>query len=208
MSAKRQVHRIDLTRVSQIQTRARAATALGADPGMRVVEQGADVVVVDCPVENIAQVAREGEQILAVVVPQADRRTTTAALDAGAQAVIAESEVAISLPAAVHAIRSGLVVVPLAARQAVRRPILSSREKQILGMVVVGLTNADIARRLYLAESTVKSHLSSIFAKLGVRSRKEAADLVLDPSTGLGTGILTITPPERPATPYARPRVA
>ena len=38
----------------------------------------------------------------------------------------------------------------------------------------------------------MKSHLSSSFTKLGVRSRNEAAALILDPETGLGTGILTI----------------
>ena len=207
MTTKRLVHRVDLSRVEHLPTRAQAATALGADAAMRLVEHGADVVVVDGPPERIAQAATGGALVIAVVT-RGDRRSTTGALDAGAQAVVAEAEVSVCVPAAVHAVRTGLVVVPLAARQAVRRPILSNREKQILSMVVVGLTNADIARRLYLAESTVKSHLSSIFTKLGVRSRKEAADLVLDPSTGLGTGILTISPPQREATPYARPRVA
>ena len=43
-----------------------------------------------------------------------------------------------------------------------------------------GLTNAQIAEQLFLSESTIKSHLSSAFAKFGVRSRKEAAALFLE----------------------------
>ncbi len=55
----------------------------------------------------------------------------------------------------------------------------------------MGMTNAAIAGQLYLAESTVKSHLSSAFAKLGVASRSEAATVILDPRSA-GLGILTI----------------
>ena len=46
-------------------------------------------------------------------------------------------------------------------------------------MVVMGMSNKAIAGKLFLAESTVKCHLSSAFSKLGVRSRNEAADLIL-----------------------------
>jgi DNA-binding NarL/FixJ family response regulator len=70
---------------------------------------------------------------------------------------------------------------------------LSMREKQVLSMLVMGFTNAEIAAKLFLAESTVKSHLSSAYTKLGVRSRKDAATMILDPVAGLAPGILTIT---------------
>jgi hypothetical protein len=60
-------------------------------------------------------------------------------------------------------------------------------------MVVLGLRNGEIARRLCLAESTVKTHLSVAFRKLGVRSRKEATTAILDPDSGFGYGILGIT---------------
>jgi DNA-binding NarL/FixJ family response regulator len=83
--------------------------------------------------------------------------------------------------------------LPRDARDVVARPKLSTREKQILGMVVLGFSNGEIASKLSLAESTVKSHLSSSFSKLGVRSRNEATAMILDPDGGLGTGILAIS---------------
>ena len=57
----------------------------------------------------------------------------------------------------------------------------------------MGFSNAEIARKLFVTEATVKSHLSSSFAKLGVRSRAEATARILDPEHGLGTGILAIS---------------
>lgn len=74
-----------------------------------------------------------------------------------------------------------------------RQTALSNREKQVLGLVVLGFTNRDIARQLYLAESTIKSHMQSILAKLDVGSQKEAVAAVLDPERGLGLGVLALT---------------
>jgi DNA-binding CsgD family transcriptional regulator len=81
-------------------------------------------------------------------------------------------------------------------RQLVDRPALSPRERQILAMVVLDFSNGEIARKLYLTESAVKNHLSSAFAKLGVTSRNAAAELILDNESGLGPGILRISPEE------------
>jgi DNA-binding NarL/FixJ family response regulator len=58
--------------------------------------------------------------------------------------------------------------------------ILSSRQKEILELVGEGLSNAAIAERLFLSESTVKQHLRSAFKVLGVSNRTEAARLVLN----------------------------
>jgi ATP/maltotriose-dependent transcriptional regulator MalT len=52
------------------------------------------------------------------------------------------------------------------------------------------MSNKAIAAKLFLAESTVKCHLSSAFSKLGVRSRNEAADLVLNSASGLGLNMV------------------
>jgi len=51
---------------------------------------------------------------------------------------------------------------------------LTDREKEILGLLVEGLTNPEIAQRLYVSKSTVKFHVSSILNKLQVSSRTEA----------------------------------
>jgi DNA-binding NarL/FixJ family response regulator len=54
---------------------------------------------------------------------------------------------------------------------------LSARQREILGFVVEGLSNAEIARRLYLSESTVKQHLRGAYKLLGASNRTEAARL-------------------------------
>jgi DNA-binding NarL/FixJ family response regulator len=52
---------------------------------------------------------------------------------------------------------------------------LSDREQQVLSLVAGGLDNVEIAGRLYLSQSTVKNHVSSILGKLGVENRTQAA---------------------------------
>jgi DNA-binding NarL/FixJ family response regulator len=120
-------------------------------------------------------------------------RAVREALDNGADGLVASDTIADTLAPTLEAICRGQIAFPRELRSLVWRPVLSTREKQILGMVVLGFTNGEIARQLVVAESTVKSHLSSAFRKLGVRSRTEASELILDPARGLGTGILTIS---------------
>jgi DNA-binding NarL/FixJ family response regulator len=55
---------------------------------------------------------------------------------------------------------------------------LSPRQREILGLVAEDLSNAEIAKRLYLSESTVKQHLRTAYKLLGVRNRTEAAKMV------------------------------
>jgi DNA-binding NarL/FixJ family response regulator len=93
-----------------------------------------------------------------------------------------------------RAVSAGQCVVPRSVRDLLDRPPLSPRERQVLAMVVMDFSNADIARKLVVTESNVKSHLTSAFSKLGVSSRSAAAELILDHESGLGPGILRISP--------------
>lgn len=130
---------------------------------------------------------------LVVVVPTVTVRETRALFASGMDALVLEREAERFLSAAVAAVTAGLLVLPHSLRELVSRPALSAREKQVLGMVVLGLTNREIADRLSVSESTVKSHLARSFRKIGAKSRREAAALILDPTNGLGTGILAIS---------------
>ena len=56
---------------------------------------------------------------------------------------------------------------------------LSAREREVLSLLGRGLTNADIANRLYLSEGTVRNYVSSVLAKLNVPDRTQAAVLAL-----------------------------
>jgi DNA-binding NarL/FixJ family response regulator len=62
---------------------------------------------------------------------------------------------------------------------------LSSRQREILEMGVEGLSNAQIARRLYLSESTIKQHLRAVYKVLGVRNRTQAAKTMREHAGGV-----------------------
>jgi DNA-binding NarL/FixJ family response regulator len=112
-----------------------------------------------------------------------------AAVEAGADGVVFEADVERALVPTVLAVASGQVVVPAARGREVAPPILSAREKQILRLVIDGLANKEIAAQLWVAESTVKCHLSAVFQKLGVRSRAEAATVALSDANRAGLGL-------------------
>jgi len=56
---------------------------------------------------------------------------------------------------------------------------LTDREREVLALLVDGLTNPDIAAKLFISQSTVKSHVSNILSKLDVSTRTEAVSLAL-----------------------------
>jgi DNA-binding NarL/FixJ family response regulator len=115
------------------------------------------------------------------------------ALACGAHGFIVHGELhPDDLPRAVRAIASGQVwLSPSAASVAVQsvraraeaesamrlRFGLTRRERQLVELLVDGLSNAEIAATLVLAEKTVKNHLNHVYAKLGVQSRAQAVAL-------------------------------
>lgn len=177
---------------------ARRLTAHLAKHGF-VVASDAEVavVVVDSlsPDEQtkLARLKAELGTPVVAVVGSATLRAIRNAVGGAVDGVVAEAEVERALAPTVAAVLSGQVVVPSSFRGVVGRPTLSAREKQVLAMVVMGFSNAEIASKLFVAESTVKSHLNSVFARLGVRSRHEATAMILDPDGGLGAGILSLS---------------
>jgi DNA-binding NarL/FixJ family response regulator len=132
-----------------------------------------------------------------VVVARGDDRSglaTRQALNAGAEAFVPADDIDEALAPALDAVMAGFVCAPRAARRVLAKPTFSHREKEVLALLVAGLTNRQIGDRLFLAESTVKTHLASAFAKLGVRSRKDAVALLLDPDEHLAAVSLAAAP--------------
>jgi DNA-binding NarL/FixJ family response regulator len=167
------------------------------DAGVRDAPSVALLWAQDTSPSSLAPPLRSLTQLLdrtpvVVVCAGIQRWGIRAALTAGAAGVVLYDDLDSALGPCLQAVQAGQVCVPRGHWRQIEPPPLSTREKQILGLVVMGYMNCQIAEQLFLAESTVKSHLSSAFGKLGVRSRNEAVNLILDPERGLGTGILAL----------------
>ncbi|MGI5215274.1 response regulator [Plantactinospora sp. CA-290183] len=109
------------------------------------------------------------------------------AVEAGATGYLLKDATRDQLVEAIHsASRGETVLAPRVARRLVARmrqptPVaLTSREIDVLNGVADGLNNADIGKRLFIAEATVKTHLLRIFAKLDVNDRTHAVVLALE----------------------------
>jgi DNA-binding NarL/FixJ family response regulator len=118
------------------------------------------------------------------------------AIEAGAAGFVLKDCTAEDLIAAVRAVAAGAAwfdpavaprlleryrrVVAPAARDAARLDLLTGRERDVLRLMARGATNAEIAAALYVAEATVKTHVGSVFTKLGVRDRAAAIVFAYD----------------------------
>jgi DNA-binding NarL/FixJ family response regulator len=148
-----------------------------------------DVVLMDLSMPVLDGVA--ATRLLLAELPQArvvaltsfsDRQRVTDVLAAGATGYVLKDSRPDDLLAAVRAAADGHV--PLDPRVAAAllptsevppAEQLSEREKQVLRLVAAGLANKQIARRLGIAESTVKVHTGNIFRRIGVTDRTSAA---------------------------------
>ena len=110
------------------------------------------------------------------------------ALSAGAIGYLLKDTTALELARAIRAAHSGRAtlspeITQVMVNNASQPPPpgldLTAREREVLALLIEGLTNSQIAYRLTVSPSTIKSHVSNIFAKLGVNSRTEAVALAL-----------------------------
>ena len=110
------------------------------------------------------------------------------ALEAGAIGYLLKDVSADELVDAIRAAHAGRATLSPEAAQALvetsnqrRTPglDLTEREREVLALMIEGLNNTQIAGRLTVSPSTIKSHVSNILAKLGVASRTEAVTLAL-----------------------------
>ena len=118
------------------------------------------------------------------------------AIEAGAAGFVLKDSTAEDLIAAVRAVAGGAAwfdpavaprlleryrrVVAPGARDAARLDLLTDREHDVLRLMARGATNAEIGATLFVAEATVKTHVGSIFGKLGVRDRAAAIVFAYD----------------------------
>jgi DNA-binding NarL/FixJ family response regulator len=162
------------------------------EPGTLIVALGTGTAAERLRALRALAEANPHAQLVVTMPDDAPNSTMRRALRAGASGIVLDGAVGAALVPTAKAVVAGQLAVPCALRSQLAPRPLSYREKQVLGLVVLGLTNREIADKLYLAESTVKTHLSSAFAKLDAHSRAEAAARILDPESGYGVGILAL----------------
>jgi DNA-binding NarL/FixJ family response regulator len=128
-----------------------------------------------------------------VLTTYADEDAIVPALQAGARGYLTKDATAEQIEAAIRAVHAGQTYLdpvvqerlvtavlsrpPAAAPSgpAARPPDgLTAREAEVLALLAAGLSNAEIARRLYVSNATVKTHVNRIFAKTGARDRAQA----------------------------------
>jgi DNA-binding NarL/FixJ family response regulator len=147
-------------------------------------------------VASLAELRNRHSGPLVAILAETPSARGARVIAARLEGAVMASDLRHTLHPTLAAVAVGQCVVPKAIRQIVDRPALSPRERQILAMIVLDFSNAEIAQKLFVTESNVKNHLSSAFQKLGVKSRSAAAELILDRESGLGPGILRISPEE------------
>jgi len=181
----------------------------GAEALELVASAAPDVVLMDLRMPNVdgveaTRAMRERHPDVAVVVltTYADDDSIVAALSAGAAGYLTKDAARDDIRRALEAAVAGQAVLDpavqaallKAAQQGVARPVLpttapdglTDREIEVLGLIASGLSNHEIAERLFVAEATVKTHVNRIFAKTGSRDRAQAA--VYAHRHGLGAG--------------------
>jgi DNA-binding NarL/FixJ family response regulator len=166
------------------------AAADGAEAVKLANEMKPDVVLMDLDmplvdgIEATRQIRSERPEAAVLVLTSfSDRPRILGALEAGACGYLLKDASSDEVAAGIRAAARGESPLdPRAARTVLDArtepdPLaaLSEREREVLALLVVGLPNKLIARRLEIREKTVKSHLTRIFRELGVTDRTQAA---------------------------------
>jgi DNA-binding NarL/FixJ family response regulator len=142
-----------------------------------------DILLLDLGMERNSLVEIEalaGKVRVVVVTATEQPQDAVDAIRAGARAVVFKRFAVQTLMEAIHTVADGHVWMPpslqaqiaLALRESARQPI-SQREREIIRHVALGLRNAEVAKKLFISEVTVKTHLNNIFQKLRIRDRVE-----------------------------------
>jgi DNA-binding NarL/FixJ family response regulator len=169
------------------------ALVLGAQPDIEVIGQygsgtellaalndQVDVILLDLYMPGMGgmetlRALPKGTRVLMLTTIGREREIREA-LAAGASGFVLKDATGAELAAAVRGVHEGMTVIsPAAAEALCGRPDLTPRERDVLAMLGIGLSNKDIAAELGLAERTVKVHVGNVLAKLGVPSRTQAA---------------------------------
>jgi DNA-binding NarL/FixJ family response regulator len=169
-----------------------------ARDGAEAVDRAAllepDVVLMDLRMPNLDGVSateligarRPQTQVLVLTTYDTDSDILRA-LDAGAVGCLLKDAPREELFRAVRAVARGeSVLAPTVLARLMTRmrapaaEALSAREVEVLSLVARGAANKEVARTLFISETTVKTHLSHIFTKLGVDDRTAAVTVALD----------------------------
>ncbi|HZO09194.1 MAG TPA: response regulator transcription factor [Myxococcota bacterium] len=155
---------------------------VGLLPGL-LEETPPDVLLLDLQMDrsSLAEIEALAARVSVVVVTASERpEDALGALRAGARAVVFKRFAIETLMTAIAAVTEGHVWMPPALQAQLttqlRTPVnrrLTSREREIVRHVALGMRNAEVARQLFISEVTVKTHLNNVFQKLGVRDRVE-----------------------------------
>ncbi|HEV2590708.1 MAG TPA: response regulator transcription factor [Gaiellaceae bacterium] len=160
--------------------------ATGAEVLPRVGELMPDAVLLESALTKVDGLgclsrirARFPEMKVVMLSASADPDSVRAAFEHGADGYIVKSVAAADLAAAIRQAIEGSTVEAvgqsLEANAGINDSGLTEREMMIVKAVARGLSNSAIGRELWIAEQTVKFHLTNIFRKLGVRNRTDAA---------------------------------
>ena len=158
-------------------------------------ERGPDVILLDLKLPGMDGLAvlnelkaRNNPARVLILTSVTDQAAAAAGMRAGAAGVLYKDVDPDALIRAIRAVHDGHLLLAPEAAGTLLRPAhtpargldaLTGREREVLAELAQGRSNREIARALHVSEKTVKAHVSSVLAKLGVQDRTQAALLAV-----------------------------